>query len=96
VITYKDLVADRHHGHWNKVDWTNVSASIADEDYKIQDLLKLILPEQLQNVLIIVAVWSKSWTVFARSNTGIMCSNPAQCMDVCIVCIYSVFVLFCL
>jgi hypothetical protein len=35
---------------------------------------------------------SKAWTVFARSNTGIVGSNPTQGMDVCV---YSVFVLSC-
>jgi hypothetical protein len=38
---------------------------------------------------------SKAWTVFARSNTGIVGSNLTQGMDVSIACIYSVFVLFC-
>jgi hypothetical protein len=32
---------------------------------------------------ITVAARSKAWTVFARSNTGIMGSNPTQAMDVC-------------
>jgi hypothetical protein len=27
---------------------------------------------------------SKAWTVFARSNTGIVGSNPTQGMDVCV------------
>jgi hypothetical protein len=31
----------------------------------------------------------------ARSNAGIVGSNPTQGMDVCIVCVFSVFVLFC-
>jgi hypothetical protein len=44
---------------------------------------------------ITVAAWSKVLTVFARSNTEIVCSNPTQGMDVCIVCVYSVFMLFC-
>jgi hypothetical protein len=43
---------------------------------------------------IIVAARSKAWTVFARSNAGIVGSNPAQGIDVC-VCVYSVFVLSC-
>jgi hypothetical protein len=34
-------------------------------------------------------------SVFARSNAGIVGSNSTQGMDICIVCIYSVFVLFC-
>jgi hypothetical protein len=37
-----------------------------------------------------VAARSKAWTVFDRSNTGIVGSNPTQGMDVCV---YSVFVL---
>jgi hypothetical protein len=40
---------------------------------------------------ITVATLSKTWTVFARSNAGIVGSNPTQSMDVSIVCIYSVF-----
>jgi hypothetical protein len=31
-----------------------------------------------------VAAWAKTWTVFARSNTGIAGSNPIQGMDVCV------------
>jgi hypothetical protein len=30
-----------------------------------------------------MAARSKARTVFHRSNTGIMCSNPARGMDVC-------------
>jgi hypothetical protein len=33
---------------------------------------------------ITVAARSKPWTVFARSNTGIMGLNPTQGMDVCV------------
>jgi hypothetical protein len=36
------------------------------------------------NVPIKVAARSKAWTVFARSNTGIVCSNPTRDMDVCV------------
>jgi hypothetical protein len=43
---------------------------------------------------ITVASRYKAWTVFASSNTGVVGSNPNQDMDVCIVCVYSVFVLF--
>jgi hypothetical protein len=39
-----------------------------------------------------VAALSKAWNVFARLNTGIVGSNPAKGMDVCV---YSVFVLSC-
>jgi hypothetical protein len=43
---------------------------------------------------ITVAERSKAWIVVARSNDVIMGSNPTQGVDVCIACIYSVFVLF--
>jgi hypothetical protein len=33
---------------------------------------------------ITVAMQSKSWTLFAFSNTGIVCSNPTWGMDVCV------------
>jgi hypothetical protein len=39
--------------------------------------------------------WPKAWTVFARWNAGVVGSNPIQGMKVCIVCVYSVFVLLC-
>jgi hypothetical protein len=41
-----------------------------------------------------VAARSKVRTVFARSNAGVVGSNPTQGMDVC-VCVYSAFVLSC-
>jgi hypothetical protein len=40
---------------------------------------------------ITVVARSETLTAFARSNAGIVCSNPTQSMDVC-VCIYSVLV----
>jgi hypothetical protein len=43
----------------------------------------------LYDMPITVAMRSKAWTVFARSNAGIMGSNPIQGMDVCL-CVYSV------
>jgi hypothetical protein len=39
---------------------------------------------------ITVVARSKAWNVFARSNTGIVGSNPTKGMDVCV---YFVFVL---
>jgi hypothetical protein len=38
-----------------------------------------------------VASRSKAWTVFARSNAGILGSNPTQGMDIC-VCLFCVCV----
>jgi hypothetical protein len=38
-----------------------------------------------------VAAQSNAWTVFARSNTGVVVSNSTRDMNVC-VCVYSVFV----
>jgi hypothetical protein len=40
-----------------------------------------------------VAVRSKAWSLFARSNTGVVGSNPSQ--DTMSMCVYSVFVLPC-
>jgi hypothetical protein len=42
-----------------------------------------------------MAAGSQAWTVFVRSSNGIVGSNPTQGMDVCIVCVYSVFVWSC-
>jgi hypothetical protein len=33
---------------------------------------------------ITVAARSKAWTVFARSNTGIVGSNPTRCLNICV------------
>jgi hypothetical protein len=37
----------------------------------------------------------KTWTVFTRSNTGIVGSNPTQCMDVWCVCVYAFILCLC-
>jgi hypothetical protein len=42
-----------------------------------------------------VAERSKSWTVFARSEAGVMGSNPTQGMDVWYVFVFILFVLSC-
>jgi hypothetical protein len=41
-----------------------------------------------------MAARSKTWTVFALSNTDIMGSNPTRGMDICI-WVYSLIVFFC-
>jgi hypothetical protein len=43
---------------------------------------------------ITVAARSKAWTVFALSNTGIVCSNPTRGMDVC-VCLFCICIVLC-
>jgi hypothetical protein len=43
---------------------------------------------------ILVTERSKAWTIFARSNAGIVGSNPTQGMDVCVY-VYSMLMLFC-
>jgi hypothetical protein len=40
-----------------------------------------------------VAALSKAWTLFARSNTGIVDSNPTQGMDVCVRLLHACVVL---
>jgi hypothetical protein len=44
---------------------------------------------------ITVATRSKTRTVFARSNTGVVCSNPTRGMDVC-VRLFPVYVVLCI
>jgi hypothetical protein len=44
---------------------------------------------------ITLAARSKAWTVFARSNAGIMGSNPTQGTDVYILCLFSVCIVLC-
>jgi hypothetical protein len=41
-----------------------------------------------------VAKRSKAYTVFARSEAGIVCSNPTQGMDVWCLCVYVRFSVF--
>jgi hypothetical protein len=44
-------------------------------------------------VPITMAAWSKAWTVFSRSNAGIVDSNPTQshgCLCVRLFCVYIV------
>jgi hypothetical protein len=53
-----------------------------------------ILHNYLPRWLMIVAALPKAWTVFSRLDAGIISSNSTQGMDIC-VCVYSVFVLFC-
>jgi hypothetical protein len=49
--------------------------------------------EQSSFLPITVAAWSKEWTLFNRSNAGVVGSNPTQGMDVSI-CLFCV-VVFC-
>jgi hypothetical protein len=51
----------------------------------------IILLMLQQRVPITVAARSKAWTVFARSNAGIVVSNPTRGMDVCL-CLFCVCV----
>jgi hypothetical protein len=49
---------------------------------------RAVYVEVLMDVLalgpITVVAWSKAWTVFARSNTGIVGSNPTRGVDICV------------
>jgi hypothetical protein len=56
-------------------------------------MLLLYSGARSQTVPNTVAARSKAWTVFVRSNAGIVGSNPTQGMDV-YVCVYSMLVLF--
>jgi hypothetical protein len=55
---------------------------------KYSQYIKIQYTNSIQPIT--VAARSKAWTVFARSNTGIVGSNPTQRMDVCLrlFCVY--------
>jgi hypothetical protein len=57
--------------------------------YKTRLLDTRIIVSQLNPVPITVAARSKAWNLFARSNAGIVGSNPTQGMDVCL-CLFCV------
>jgi hypothetical protein len=62
-----------------------------------KETTRIEIPVLLYYILwmpITAAAKSKAWTDFARSNAGIVGSISTQGMDVCM-CVYSVFVLFC-
>jgi hypothetical protein len=46
------------------------------------DVMLTVMHSQTQSIA--VAARSKAWTVFARSNTGIVGSNPTTGIDVCV------------
>jgi hypothetical protein len=48
----------------------------------ITDLFDILYRQSFSSP-ITVAARSKAWTVFSRSNAGIMSSNPTRGMDVC-------------
>jgi hypothetical protein len=86
---YNDLSAER---------------TIFQTDLKIRKSLEFIFIQTriCYNLCFIIITWpitvatrSKAWIVFARLNAEILGSNLTPVMDVCIVCLYSVFVLFC-
>jgi hypothetical protein len=47
-------------------------------------MLTLFDDMQMDLIPIAVALWSKAWTVFARSNTRVMVSIPTWSMDMCV------------
>jgi hypothetical protein len=59
-------------------------------DFRHVYLFSIYLTTFITAQPITVAAWSKARTVFARSNAGIVGSNPNRGMDVCV---YFVFVL---
>jgi hypothetical protein len=84
------------------VNATSNSAEIRNEDRHLTNIglylvhyataTKSIIDAIYSDSPIAVAARSKAWTVFARSNTGILGSNPTQGMDVCVL-LFSVCVL---
>jgi hypothetical protein len=70
-----------------------ISLNTVQAPAEITDISSLVLGE-VKSLSIKVAARSKGWTVFARSNAGVVGSNPTEGMDVC-VRVYSVFLLSC-
>jgi hypothetical protein len=66
--------------------------STTKEETSLHSVLSIII--QSAQAPITVAVRSKAWTVFARSDTGVMGSNPTSGMDVCIH-LFCAFVVLC-
>jgi hypothetical protein len=57
-----------------------------------KNLTQILIQSSIFGQPVTVVARSKAWNVFARLSTGILGSNPARGMDVCV---YSVFVLSC-
>jgi hypothetical protein len=78
---------------------SSMSSGYVSHNTVILSCIKYTVDETLLNNVrekqpITVAVRNKTWTLFARSNAGIVGSNPTQGMDVCLrLC---AFVLFCM
>jgi hypothetical protein len=60
-----------------------------------RDSLTVLIIVCISRTPITVAAQSKAWTVFARTNTGTVGSNPIRNVDLCM-CVYCVFVFTCL
>jgi hypothetical protein len=65
--------------------WWDIKSAYLTKNLKWLDFIKPIT----------VLAWSKAWTVFTRSNAGIVDSNLTQAMDVCTVCLFCVCVALC-
>jgi hypothetical protein len=75
--------------------WAGVESWVCSHIYSPLKAQRTLTPRYLCvacnfNVPMTVSAWSKGWTVFARSNTEIVGSNPTQGIYMC-VCVYFVF-----
>jgi hypothetical protein len=69
--------------------------SSIDPHGRILDFLEGTREKETVILPITVAARFESWVFFARLNAEIVGSKPTKGMDICIVCVYSVFMLFC-
>jgi hypothetical protein len=80
-----------------KTTWTQKygkfnGISSADENKRIT--IEPVFKNYKKTMPITLVVLSKAWTVFARSDAGIVGSNPTQGMDIC-VHLFCVYVVLC-
>jgi hypothetical protein len=87
VARYCSSIVSRIHSHW--------ANSYIDRFLTQAWFTLFFLKVEFIGEPITVAVRSKAWTVFARSNTGIVGSNPTQGMDVCVL-LFCVRVVLCI
>jgi hypothetical protein len=80
--------------HKPHMTWPGIEARLEATGSRILLLLLLVVVVVVV-MSVTVSAWSKAWTVFARSDAGIVGSNPTQGMDVWYVCVFILFVLSC-
>jgi hypothetical protein len=70
-----------------RTTWRYIPEDSTLHNHRCEDLKTFMFRKYVGVMLIFpitVAMLSKALNVFARSNAGIVCSNPTQGMDVCV------------